>query len=102
MSKWRKALGLGDKKVEQSLTQLSSIDQADLNLLVEPSAEQPMVGHAQQHSALTRLAKETNTDLVEVGATVDRNTADIDDISEFLGAVYFEVSLGKERWTFCM
>ena len=100
MSKWRKALGLGDKKVEQSLTQLSSIDQADLNLLVEPSAEQPMVGHAQQHSALTRLAKETNTDLVEVGATVDRNTADIDDISEFLGAVYFEVSLGKERWTF--
>ena len=100
MSKWRKAFGLGDKKVEQSLTQLSSIDQADLNLLVEPSAEQPMVGHAQQHSALTRLAKETNTDLVEVGATVDRNTADIDDISEFLGAVYFEVSLGKERWTF--
>jgi hypothetical protein len=100
VSKWRKALGLGDKKVEQSLTQLSSIDQADLNLLVEPSAEQPMVGHAQQHSALTRLAKETSTDLVEVGATVDRNTADIDDISEFLGAVYFEVSLGKERWTF--
>ena len=99
MSKWKKALGLGDKKVGQSLTQLS-MDQADLSLLVEPSAGQSMVGHAQQHSALTRLANETNTDLVEVGATVDRNTADIDDISEFLGAVYFEVSLGKERWTF--
>ena len=99
MSKWKKALGLGDKKVEQSLTQLS-MDQADLSLLVEPSAGQSMVGHAQQHSALTRLANETNADLVEVGATVDRNTADIDDISEFLGAVYFEVSLGKERWTF--
>ena len=99
MSKWKKALGLGDKKVEQSLAE-PSMDNADLSLLVEPSAEQPMVGHAQQHSALTRLANETNTELVEVGATVDRNTADIDDISEFLGAVYFEVSLGKERWTF--
>ena len=99
MSKWKKALGLGDKKVEQSLAE-PSMDNADLSLLVEPSAEQPMVGHAQQHSALTRLANETNTELVQVGATVDRNTADIDDISEFLGAVYFEVSLGKERWTF--
>ncbi len=99
MGKWKRAFGLGDKKVEQSLAQLS-MDQADLSLLVEPSAEQPMVGHAQQHSALTRLANETNADLIEVGETVDRNTAAIEDISDYLGGVYFEVSLGNERWTF--
>ena len=99
MGKWRKAFGLEDKKVEQSLAH-PSMDQADLSLLVEPSAEQPMVGHAQQHSALTRLANETNADLIEVGETVDRNTAAIEDISDYLGAVYFEVSLGNERWVF--
>ena len=99
MGKWRKAFGLEDKKVEQSLAH-PSMDQADLSLLVEPSAEQPMVGHAQQHSALTRLANETNADLIEVGETVDRNTAAIEDISDYLGGVYFEVSLGNERWTF--
>ena len=66
MGKWRRAFGLGDKKVEQPLAH-PSMDQADLSLLVEPSAEQPMVGHAQQHSALTRLANETNADLIEVG-----------------------------------
>ena len=99
MGKWRRAFGLGDKKVEQPLAH-PSMDQADLSLLVEPSAEQPMVGHAQQHSALTRLANETNADLIEVGETVDRNTAAIEDISDYLGAVYFEVSLGNERWVF--
>ena len=99
MGKWRRAFGLGDKKVEQPLAH-PSMDQADLSLLVEPSAEQPMVGHAQQHSALTRLANETNADLIGVGETVDRNTAAIEDISDYLGGVYFEVSLGNERWTF--
>jgi len=99
VGKWRRAFGLGDKKVEQPLAH-PSMDQADLSLLVEPSAEQPMVGHAQQHSALTRLANETNADLIEVGETVDRNTAAIEDISDYLGAVYFEVSLGNERWVF--
>ena len=99
MGKWRRAFGLGDKKVEQPLAH-PSMDQADLSLLVEPSAEQPMVGHAQQHSALTRLANETNADLIEVGETVDRNTAAIEDISDYLGAFDFEVSLGNERWVF--
>ena len=39
-------------------------------------------------------------DITEVGAKTDLNTAAIEDISDYLGGVYFEISLGKERWTF--
>ena len=39
-------------------------------------------------------------DIAEIGAEADRNAADIDDIADYLGGIYFEVSLGKERWVF--
>ena len=39
-------------------------------------------------------------EITEIGAETDLNTAAIEDIDDYLGGVYFEISLGKERWTF--
>ena len=103
MGRWRRAFGLEEKEEVVVLAD----EKEDIEVLIEPDGNQKMTGHAEQHSALTRIQKdnvvkfaETEKDITELGKEVDRNTGDIDDIADYLGGIYFEVSLGKERWVF--
>ena len=103
MGRWRRAFGLEEKEEVVVLAD----EKEDIEVLIEPDGDQKMTGHAEQHSALTRIQKdnvvkfaETEKDITELGKEVDRNTGDIDDIADYLGGIYFEVSLGKERWVF--
>ena len=103
MGRWRRAFGLEEKEEVVVLAD----EKEDIEVLIEPDGNQKMTGHAEQHSALTRIQRdnvvkfaETENDITELGTEVDRNTGDIDDISEYLGGIYFEVSLGRERWVF--
>ena len=103
MGKWRRAFGLEEKEEVVVLPE----EKEDIEVLIEPDGNQKMTGHAEQHSALTRIQKDnvvkfaaTKDDITELGTEVDRNTGDIDDISEYLGGIYFEVSLGKDKYVF--
>ena len=103
MGKWRRAFGLGEKEEVVVLAD----EKEDIEVLIEPDGNQKMTGHAEQHSALTRIQKdnvvkfaETEKDITELGTEVDRNTGDIDDISEYLGGIYFEISLGVDKYVF--
>lgn len=103
MGKWRKAFGLEEKEEVVVLAD----EKEDIEVLIEPDGNQKMTGHAEQHSALTRIQKDnvvkfaaTKDDIIELGTEVDRNTGDIDDISEYLGGIYFEISLGKDKYVF--
>jgi len=103
VGKWRRAFGLGEKEEVVVLAD----EKEDIEVLIEPDGNQKMTGHAEQHSALTRIQKdnvvkfaETEKDITELGTEVDRNTGDIDDISEYLGGIYFEISLGVDKYVF--
>ena len=103
MGRWRRAFGLEEKEEEVVLAE----EKEDIEILIEPDGTEKMTGHAEQHSALTRIQRDnvvkfaaTKDDITELGTEVDRNTGDIDDISEYLGGIYFEVSLGVDKYVF--
>ncbi len=103
MGKWRRTFGLEEKEEVVVLAD----EKEDIEILIEPDGNQKMTTHAEQHSALTRIQKDnvvkfaaTKNDITELDNDVNRNTGDIDDISEYLGGIYFEVSLGKDKYVF--
>ena len=103
MGKLKRAFGLEEKEEVVVLAD----EKEDIEVLIEPVGTEKMTGHAEQHSALTRIERDnvvkfaaTGEDITELENEVNRNTGDIDDISEYLGGIYFEVSLGKDKYVF--
>ena len=103
MGKWRRAFGLKEKEEVVVLAD----EKEDIEVLIEPVGTEKMTGHAEQHSALTRIQRDnvvkfaaTEENITELEKEVNRNTGDIDDISEYLGGIYFEISLGVDKYVF--
>ena len=69
MGRWRRAFGLEEKEEVVVLAD----EKEDIEVLIEPDGNQKMTGHAEQHSALTRIQKdnvvkfaETEKDITEL------------------------------------
>ena len=54
----------------------------DVNILVEPTGNQPMTDHAEQHAALTRIQRDNVNNFAEIDALENKVTENTDKINE--------------------
>ena len=77
MGKWRRAFGLEEKEEEVVLAE----EKEDIEILIEPDGTEKMTGHAEQHSALTRIQRDN---VVKFAATEENITELEKDVNSYL------------------
>ncbi len=81
---WKKRLKFDkkNKSIASSVSLSSSTSIEDVNILIEPTGNQPMSDHAQQHAALTRIQRDNVTNFAELDALEIKVTENTESIAK--------------------
>lgn len=85
---------MGKKDLNLKATGVVSSEQEDIAILTEPNGSQEMTGHAEQHSALTRIQKDNVGKFDSLSDRIQTNMNDLSNLEETIANAEFEVILG--------